>query len=305
MDFQNDDSTLQGIAVNALAVTDTVFTASISRAYLFTEVPALAFLDYWMYEARPDHFYQEAAVLPDAEVEMSVNGQQKYTMRYNPLNYNFTSDYTPQNGDHITLHAKAEGMKPVSAETVVPDVQLLEVLDYEKYYKKWSMRDSLADMTVDTVAHITLRLKDPGNERNYYRLKVRSIASDIREGSPVTIYQFSDIYSSSDVIFMDERLTKGYGGWPVHFSNVFDDHLFNGKEYTFSIETYLRFGEQPHAVIELQSITKDLYYYLKSTMLYRITNQDDYTEAIQIHSNVNNGWGILGGLSTEKHIVYF
>ncbi|MEA5043149.1 MAG: DUF4249 domain-containing protein [Petrimonas sp.] len=305
IDFQGSENGLQGITVNALAVPDTVFTAAISRAYLFTEVPALNYIDYWEYEAHPDPFY-EKAVLSEAEVELVVNEQEKYTMRYDPLHYNFTSDYMPRSGDRITLRVKAEDLESVSAETIVPNVQLLEILGCEKYYKKEYIGEGpLSDISQDTVAHITLRLTDPGDERNYYRLKVRSIAHDKRGGSSEVILQYSDIYTSSDVIFMDEQLTRGYGGWVAHFSNIFDDHLFNGKEYTFSVETHLRYGEHPHAVIELQSITRDLYYYLKSVMLYRITDQDAYTEAIQIHSNINSGWGILGGLSAEKHTVYF
>lgn len=134
---------------------------------------------------------------------------------------------------------------------------------------------------------------------------MRSIAHDKRAGSSETILQYSDIYTSSDVIFMDEQLTQSYGGWAAHFSNIFDDHLFDDKEYTFSVETHLRYGECPHEVIGLQPIKRDLCYYLKSMMVYRITDQDAYTEAIQIYCNINNGWGILGGLSTEKHIVYF
>ena len=304
IDFQEDDSKLQGITINALAVTDTVFTASISRAYLFTEVPALNYMDYWEYETRPDPFYEKEAVMSEAEVELTVNGQEKYTMRYTPLHFNYTSDYIPKSGDHIALRVKADGLEPAFAETVVPGIQQLEVLSCEKYYEKGhTSSGSLSDMSQDTVAHITFRITDPGNESNYYRLKVRSIAYDKRADDSEEILQYSDIYSSSDVIFMNEQLTKSYGGWAAYFSNVFDDHLFNGQKYTFSIETRLRLGEHPHAVIELQSITRDLYYYLKSIMLYRITDQDAYTEAIQIHCNINNGWGILGGMETEKQII--
>lgn len=306
IEFQGDDSMLQGITVNALAIADTVFTAAVSRAYLFTEVPALDYMDYWEYESHPDAFYEKEAVLAGAEVELTVNGQDRYSMHYDPLHYNFISSYMPRNGDHLSLRVKAEDMEPVSAETFVPAARRLEILNCEKFYEKGHISSgSLSDMSQDTVARITLRLADPGNERNYYRLKVRSIAYDERADGSGEILQYSDIYTSSDVIFMDEQLTKEYGGWPAHFSNVFDDHLFDGKEYTFSVETRLRLGKNPHAVIELQSITRDLYYYLKSVMLYRVTDQDAYTEAVQIYCNVNNGWGIFGGMGMEKHIISF
>ncbi|MDD4657239.1 MAG: DUF4249 family protein, partial [Bacteroidales bacterium] len=44
-------------------------------------------------------------------------------------------------------------------------------------------------------------------------------------------------------------------------------------------------------------------YYLKSTMLYRITEQDAYTEPISIYSNIEDGWGILGAVSSDTHYL--
>ena len=66
-----------------------------------------------------------------------------------------------------------------------------------------------------------------------------------------------------------------------------------------------RYGDDPHVVVELQSLTPDLYHYLKSTMLYRTLDMDSYTEAVQIHSNVSGGWGIVGGLAGDRHVVPF
>ncbi|MCI6212860.1 DUF4249 domain-containing protein [Bacteroides heparinolyticus] len=306
MDVEEGIGHGQGLMLNALAATDTVFTASVSRTFLFTEVPALSYLDYWEYAMHPDSFYYRDAMCSEAQVELSVNGKERYAMRYDAERYNYVSDYMPRSGDRLTLRVRVDGMDEVSAQTVIPASQRLEVVGCEKFYAgKYSTSGDLIDLAKDTIARITLRLIDPKSETNYYRLKVRSIAYDkpANDDSQI-IFMYSDIYTSGDVIFMDERLSESYGGWPAYFSNVFDDHLFDGKEYTFSIETRLRFGERPHVVIELQSITRDLYYYLKSVMLYRIIFQDAYTEAVQIHSNVSNGWGILGAIGTEKHVLW-
>ncbi|MFA7136482.1 MAG: DUF4249 family protein, partial [Bacteroidales bacterium] len=109
----------------------------------------------------------------------------------------------------------------------------------------------------------------------------------------------------ADIIFKDEQLNKGYRGWPAYFSNIFSDHLFNGKDYEFIVESRLRKGDEGtnYIVVELQSITKELYYYLKSIMLYRITEQDAYTEPISIYSNIEDGWGILGAVSSDTHYL--
>lgn len=40
-------------------------------------------------------------------------------------------------------------------------------------------------------------------------------------------------------------------------------------------------------------------------MVYSITPQDEYTEAIQIYSNVTDGWGIVGAVNTDRHFITF
>jgi hypothetical protein len=176
-------------------------------------------------------------------------------------------------------------------------------------YNDEQLGDYEGDMEAqDTVMRITLRLTDPAHERNYYRLKVRSIGDKpfgLSRLDSTLNHEFSDIYTSGDVIFMDNTLPKIHDGWSAGFSNVFDDHIFDGQSYTFSVETRMRVGQNPRVQIELESLTPDLYYYLKSVMFYRITAQDAYSEAIRLHSNVVDGWGIVGGLSSEKIFIRF
>lgn len=301
----------EGITLSALATTDTNLMISVSRAYLFSDIPPIFYEDFYHYEkGGPDSFYFKIAVLPDAELKVTVNDRD-CPMRYDPKNYCFTSDYRPAAGDRITIRAKAKDLTDASAEAVVPEPQKIEVVKCEKFYDKNRIffdDETLTDFGgEDTVARITLRISDPGNEHNYYRLVVRSIAHDTFYDKihDVTrdVYRATDIFTSSDIIFKDQRLVKGYSGWKAYFSNVFEDSMFNGKEYEFDVETRMRFGDNPRVEIELQSITPDLYHYLRALMLYRITDQDSYTEAIQIHSNVDNGFGILGAAGTERHIV--
>lgn len=33
--------------------------------------------------------------------------------------------------------------------------------------------------------------------------------------------------------------------------------------------------------------------------------RDAYSETVLIHSNVDNGWGIVGALATERHTIRF
>ena len=38
-------------------------------------------------------------------------------------------------------------------------------------------------------------------------------------------------------------------------------------------------------------------------MVYRITLDDDFAESIYIHSNVDNGFGIIGAVNSDVHMM--
>ena len=284
------------ITVNAVATPDTVFVAGISSELFFTDV---------IPEKSWESLYPDF-VLEIAEATITVNGRDTYPMQYNPESLNYESTYIPAEGDEILLNVSAPDLEPVQSVAVVPEKGKLEILSTEVLYSENYMAfDDWMDIAaLDTIMRITAKISDPPGETNFYRLKVRSIGFR-PDGTGHAGYVMSDVFSSADVIFRDEHLVKRYWGWPAGFSNVFDDHLFDGKEYTFTIESRMRWGSDQHVVVELQSITRELYNYLKSVMLYRITDQDSYTESIQIYSNVNGGYGILGAVNGEKHVLYF
>ena len=301
-DGENTDSK---ITVNAIATPDTFFIAGISREVFF--------MDYIPEEYLISRYHDY--VLVNAEASITINGRDTYQMQYNPESLTYESTYIPREGDDILLNVSSPGLYPVKSGTVIPDKGVLEIIKSEVLYSKHyeDFYDWTEIAVRDTVMRITARITDPPGETNYYRLKVRSVGyrqyTIIDEpGVDSTSYEgyiLSDVFSSADVIFQDERLVKRYRGWPAGFSNVFDDHLFEGKEYEFTVEARMRWGENQHVVVELQSITRELYNYLKSVMLYRITDQDSYTESVQIYSNVKGGYGVLGALNGEKHILYF
>jgi hypothetical protein len=311
-----------GICINALATPDTVLTAFLSRASLFTDVSPIhesqirRTMKYGVAIDSSFYRYFQQELLTDADLQFSVNNGNYQSMTYVDSLFHYVSSYTPKAGDKILFRAQRESYPDISAETTIPHIVAPEVVSHERYYDENKSRyneNKLGNYEIDweaqdTIMRITLRLTDPAHERNYYRLKVRSIGEkpfQLSKLDSTLNYVFSDIYTSGDVIFMDNTLTKDHDGWPAGFSNVFDDHIFDGQSYTFSVETRMRTGRNQRVVIELQSLTPDLYYYLKSVMLYRITDQDAYTEAIRLHSNVTDGWGIVGGLSSKKIVVWF
>ena len=307
-----------GITLNAVASPDTTFRAYVTQCYPNSEAteymyPTIAdgngYFDRYPYS----HYYAgyihdwerwgndqiiKEAVLADAEVKLIVNQETTYSMQYDAEQLCFLSDYTPAIGDHLEVRiSNAASGEETVAHAEVPRPQKLEILDSKKLKKE-------AENAGKYIEHVQMKLRihDPAEEKNYYRLKVRRI--DYNYDS---LYFLRDTYQSSDPIFKDDRLTTAWGSWEAYFSDVFDDRLINGQAYEFYIETNTELSIykewKPIFEISLQSITEDYYHYLKSLQLYRISTLSTYSEGVYIHSNNEGGWGMLGAISGEVHRV--
>ena len=305
------------IVINALASADTLFTVTVSSARSLDRMPYVSSDEFWERDVVdtasvhiPDYMCYD-----DAVVAATVNGTRRVSFRYDGVSRSYLSDYVPKEGDRISVEVSREEdgqTETAHAETTVPRRPSIEVLDHVILYDtedspaEGDFWDGVSETNDTRYMEVTCRIHDlPGS--HYYRLLVRVVAqTDQDRFQPKGFYK-ADIFHSDDPLFVDNRLGKSYGGWPAYFSNVFDDHLFEGQSYTFSVSSsrLRQYGVNQKVCVELQEISSDLYYYLKSVQVYRITEQDDFVESIQIHSNVENGWGILGSLSGIRIVVPF
>lgn len=270
---------------------------------------------------------------------IKVNDKDEYTLTFNEFNCMYESDYVAKEGDVIQLYAEGytdslqRNKRTIKSTISIPEKPEIELLDIRYEYKKvpgeWNgISWQYLGGDIDTVAYITLKLHDFSKKKNYYKLKIRtySLFNEYRgdrwdwtdpgsgtdedgwflNGEYVDIppqgefiWHLNDIYRSNDVLFRDERLSRGFSGWSEKFSNVFDDKLFNDGEYIVEVETRILRGTDRKIRIELQSLTEDYYQFLKSWMVFRITSDDDFAEQIYIHSNVKNGYGIVGAINSD------
>lgn len=285
---------------------------------------------------RASEAYRKYAIA-EAKVSAVVNGEERYEFSFNDYNCMYESEYIPKEGDEISLYAEGyadstkSSYKKVNSKVVIPKKPKVEILDIEYEYRDFDyetngMGHIIMLGEIDTVVRLKLKLHDVQNEQNYYRLKVRTYSwyhsdrghhwdwtpgsgffpnGDYVELPPSGpyVWHLNDIYQSDDILFRDERLVRGFSAWAPKFSNVFDDRQFKGGEYIVEVETRLCRGVDRKLRIELQTLTPDYYRYLKSFEVYRITSDDDFAENIYIHSNVNNGFGIVAGINSDVHMM--
>lgn len=283
-----------------------------------------------------EYYFQTA--IQNAEVQAVVNGSQTYQLKLDKESLEYVCDYVPQVNDHIEVKAlymnrdwdnTVLSVCEANAETTVPVQPKIEVVNHEVLGENpYKIMNSLT-YDSDTIMRITCRITDTA-ENQYYRLCVRGVITDepdiIVNGGEIwenddhrKHYIMQDIFFSEDELFLDSRLNTNFGGWPAFFSKVFDDMLLKRGDYTFVVdspkpvvqETQYEMHElhpngewvPAQVIIELQAISPELYRYLKSVELFRVSSIDAFSEPIQIYSNVKDGWGVVGSLTTHRVFI--
>lgn len=331
IDFEGPkEETANDVVINALAVADGELIVYLNRAYLVNKTPTQYF-DYDHAVLAKDDiaadyalpYYSQRTAITNAQVTAIVNGQEQYDLLFDADDLSFKTDYVPKVGDNIVVTA-TQGKDKVRVETTVPAKPKIEIVNHEILVENpYSEINGLLN-PASRIMRLTCRISDAGGKQ-YYRLRVRSEVSETATSfnkEQYYWYVMQDVYFSDDELFTDHRLTSNFGGWPAYFSNVFDNSLMQRGEYTFSLDALEATPSLPYrdtdletkkvleaipsrVVVELQAISSDLYRYLKSVQLYRVSEDDVYSEPVQIYSNAEGGWGIFGALSYDRHFVEY
>lgn len=166
----------------------------------------------------------------------------------------------------------------------------------------------------------TLTFSDPANETNYYRLgitiKIGQDQSYMNEvGDSVIMVQVMDYISYNEIDSDDPVLATNSNADDLFSESssfgytLFTDELFNGKTYDLDFYLDSWISEQLQRLntlnrefytidVELQSLTKETYYYIKSSSSSSM-GDGLFTEPVQVFNNIENGLGIFGGCSSS------
>jgi lipoprotein len=253
--------------------------------------------------------------LPDATVHVEVNGKEA-AVKYDSKAVRYVADCRANPHDHVRVTVESPRLRGTYGEFQVPEEPRMEVLSMERVLDEipgGSMSSSSTDSMYDsdTLAVIKLKIQDPPGE-NFYRLRVTS--EGIQSGRVEAV---QNRFTSGDVVFFDERLFRGTMNLPAYFTNIFSDRYFDGKDYTLTVETRIQKSliplpdydfEKKRVVVELQSLSKGLYDYLKAAEVYDrayndTTYRDEFMEGVMIPTNMVNGTGAVGAYSRCRMIL--
>ena len=295
--------------INAVASTDTVVLASISRTYD---------------EAEEVH----DLYVKDADVELNVNNgefiEKMSAVEFDTVSNTrvpihviaYKSSYRPKVGDRLEITATTP-YGVAKASDRVPEPVLIQGVETSFNYKvvpgitfEGNTIVSYYDKECDVTFHV--RFHDPAGEKNYYLVNVVS-ADEGFYGYSYYIDYVDQVFSmqNQDITDIGSDGIRNEWGW------TFSDETIDGLDYSlelrasgFSVKENQRKYKAVIRLTQRSTVSEDYYKYLRSVL--RDEQRENSSvgdigilEPVRIFSNVDGGTGIFGAYSMEETLVDF
>jgi len=188
-------------------------------------------------------------------------------------------------------------------EANTPEFQHITAFDYiptKPHIISASFKDSVyKDEDGFDMSQAKIKIQDNPNNKDYYEL--------ILVSKPIgPYYSVSYDMTNNDPVLLNEDILEYL---PEYL--VFSDELFDGKNYTFTVNygTPVYNDEQikHELTIYLRHISENYYKY-KKRLLIHLYNQDSdiwdgIGDPVPMYTNIENGFGIFAGYSQIKKII--
>lgn len=272
-DFPLIDPTL---VVNGFFTADSMFTFSVSRSLSVLDNAELKLIN----DAKAI-LYEDGIAIDSLN---GANAGNEFISQYSPIpgkSYHLTvshpdydtlmswDEFLPQKG--INLHASS----------IITDSST------------WSIW-----LTPDTIRYgyaefqCELNFDDPAGEPNYYVLRLLQIDT-IDQHYDEGVY-YNERLQSTDPAIDDE--SSIFASDYINSMLFFTDESFNGKNYTIKFSAFdWDFALHRQYVIELYSMSRSAYLYLRTREAFFNSRNDPFAEPVQVFNNVEGGYGIFAG----------
>lgn len=234
----------------------------------------------------------EFEIIPDAMVTVTDEEGRIHSLQFIKPNewapnygYYTSEAFDPTPGSTYLVETSKSGFETASSQATIP---------LKPQIKSFSFRDLPRDQPRDiyypsTEVEFTLVFDDPAGE-NFYEIELYYEGSgEVKdyEGNPyeTTYKQFAYLYSKNPAYEQDYRNAPGI---------IINDRLFDQQEASINFQTHLPASSQLKLKVYLREITKEAYRYDMSYSLQRSNQGDPLSQPVQVFSNINNGFGILG-----------
>jgi hypothetical protein len=221
-----------------------------------------------------------------ATISVTDDNSNSFSLPHDTL-YRYTGNFYPVPGRHYSLTVEAPGYESVNAEFTMPE----EVKITDLFIDSANTVRSQDGYNTETPIEVTFT--DPPENANYYEISM--------------IYYF--IYRSVQPDGTVTRIDTIGVGVPIHIDhpglsvmdedgNKFSDKIFDGQAFKLLANAninYLPTSTLLRYEVKLGSMSEEQYRYLETRGLQYGSNDDPFAQPVQVYSNINNGYGVLGG----------
>lgn len=286
------EKTQSKIVVNSLIYADSIFVIQVTKS--------LFILD-------------KAQISPVLNAKVNIFEDDIFleTLTYNSDLKSYVSINTAKKGKTYKIEVEHESLDKVVGSTKVENPIAIQKIDTLTLVNKDNIK----------VFRLNISFQDDANKNNYYFLKIinrhtfdmwdpdllvrdTTYSSDgmtivVTQGGYIERTEFGYVYFDSNDIVL-----KDYDG--VSEGVAFNDELFNGKNYSLSVDIQndrIEDCEDAQLLVELHSISEDWYKYLKTLAKHRDSRDNPFSEPVFVYSNLASGMGIVGSSTIALYTI--
>lgn len=270
-----------------------------------------------LYLSRTRHILDNMQItaIKDATVEIVDADGLSDTLVYGEDQLYRAGSMTIAPGKTYTVKASAPGYERITATSRIPEPVSIVRLDTTSSVDEWG--EQMFDFTVV--------FDDPPTETNYYMLSVSShyeisyieydytldtLYVDTEKDTVVMGYrrdsvEYIDVRNESTWFESENLAIENEDNYQSRI--LFSDKLFDGKRYSITGRFYPWFlwdaNDSATVYFSLRAIDEHYYRYIDSRADHYYAKNDPFAVPVVVHSNIENGLGILGGMAVATDSV--
>ncbi len=228
----------------------------------------------------------------DAKISVFEGDDFIQELTYDPEKfYYLTEDFKPKQNTNYRIEIEVDDHETVVTTTTLPALPP----GIKSFNVDSSFEDGFKGFDFD------LTFDDPAEE-NYYEVKVYGYFYN-REFDPDTnTYEIVDSTLVDFYLSTDDQVVEEYFDYN---RIIFNDKLFNGKEYTISLRPSFSVSDNlgdnfGQLLVDFRQLNEDYFEYERTTALQRWVDDDPFAEPVPVYNNIENGYGIFGGYSQKS-----
>ena len=214
-----------------------------------------------------------------------------------------SSDNLPETGHVYSIEVSAPDFDILLAKEIAPvkvPISNVSAVIRDSFFHEGHSYNGRRYYSGNVEGDFNIFFNDPAGVENYYQL---------------SIYYLDTAYNAEDsldfnvdkrnlTIWTDDNSVEDGTGYNTNL--LISDNIFDGQDYKLKVEFRewrARRGRQ--YFIQLLTINRSGYLYKRSIKEYSDAVNDPFAEPVKIFCNIENGYGIFSGYSTEIYPVSF